>query len=161
MFEGKTLPIDFKMALYLRDQAEETLKKMNAAPGKYCTNGVRVRLQIWQSMASLLCPGHVFKETHGENNMRVCEVCGSKEDNSGKPLDYWLKKLYIRDCYNCENNGVEDGDSTPYGIGSVRLSEHDFCLAEQFAEPGEDAEKLLKAIKSGQVNCPYWTGKKD
>ncbi len=165
MFEGKTLPIDFKMACYLRDQARDSLGEMTK--GELCTNGARAQLKIWQDMASLLCPGHAWKDVHdtydGQQILvkRVCEVCGGEDDGAGEPLDYWLKEMYSRGCHNCGEYGVEDGDSVPCGEGSVKLPGGGGCHAEEFADPDEEKERLSNAIMKDGANCPYWVGRQD
>jgi hypothetical protein len=156
MFEGNALPIDFKMACYLRDQSKKTLDEMSTKPD-VCTNGVRTRIQVFQDMASCLCPGHSWIKVDDTN--RICEVCGGKED--GESLDNWLQETYTRGCHNCDNCNIDSDlmNDIQSGEKMSRLSEYAVCRAEEYSSPDEEAETKLLAFMQGVENCPHWIGR--
>jgi hypothetical protein len=163
MFEGKALPIDFKLAKYLRDQAKETLEEMNMSPDGICTNGVKAQLQIWQDMATFLCPDHVWKDgaNGGSQPIRICETCGGKENEAF--LDNWLKETYTRDCHNCSSCGADINNillSMNPDRETAMLPGYAACYAEAHSNPDEETKRKIDAIISGKENCSHWTGRK-
>jgi len=140
----------------LGDQSKKTLDEMSTKPD-VCTNGVRTRIQVFQDMASFLCPGHSWIKVDDTN--RICEVCGGKED--GESLDNWLQETYTRGCHNCDNCNVDSDllNDIQSGEKMSRLSEYAVCRAEEFSSPDEEAETKLLAFMQGEDNCPHWIGR--
>jgi len=152
LHEGKTLPIDFKQAIFLRDQAKKDIERSDHV-GLY-GSGATGRQAVWQNLASMLCPGHVWKNEPCTG--RTCKVCGGYEEDGSELLDEWLEFALVRGCYNCANctTSLET-------LLAIRADKEvvSICSAKEHSNLDEATNKEVLAAARGEINCPHWDGK--